>query len=227
MPSICKNWPCYINTLCFISALLQSFLFTQLASSGSATVNFDEGCNNIVGPVGLDMSPSHFNRQTCGGARAHYIIMLSGRLFILTSSSRTVTSSATVISSIGGGSWLFRANHQHRQMYKIQHSRSSLTRSYVLYPLQIPPPPPQTCPHQLLIQPISRAALFTRKLWSHPLTALPCLIVALPCGTHTAYSSPTQRTYLTTKSCLQHIYVVLHDHFILSCFVFSCYICPE
>lgn len=72
-------------------------------------VNLGEGCNNIVEPVGLDMSPVHFKRQTCGGAAAHYVIMLSKWLFILTSSSRTVTSAPTAAPSIGGGSQLFQA----------------------------------------------------------------------------------------------------------------------
>lgn len=111
MPSMCKKTD-PATSIPYVSFLhyCSHFLFTQLASCGSATVSLDQGCNNIVEPVGLDMSPSHFNRQTCGGAGAHYVIMLSGRLFILTSSSHTVTSSPPVVSSIGGGSWLFRAN---------------------------------------------------------------------------------------------------------------------
>ncbi len=127
---------------CFIAVVL----FTQLASSRSASVSLDVECNNIVVPVGLDMSPSHFNRQTCGGAGAHYVIMLSGRLFILTSSSHKVTSARTA-ECING------------------RKKSSLTRRfYVLYPLPLPQPTPRTRPHQLLILPISRAALFTGKL---------------------------------------------------------------
>lgn len=125
----------------------------------------------------------------------------------------TQSSSPAVASSIGGGRRFFRANERRRQMYNIQHSKSPLKRRLcVLYPLQLPPPPPQTRLHQLLIQPISRAALFTRKLWSHPLTALPCLIVAIPCGPHSARSPPshppTHCTYWTTK--FQHIHVRLH-----------------
>lgn len=115
--------------------------------------------------------------------------MLSGQLFTLTFSSHTVPSWPSVIPSVPGGSWSFTANHQNGQMLKIQHCMSSL-RSHlnVIYPLQLPPPPPRTRPHQLLIQPISRAALFTRKPWSHPLTVLLCLIVAFPGGTHTTHN---------------------------------------
>lgn len=67
-------------------------------------------------------------------------------------------------------------------------------RLHVLHLPQLPSPPPQTRRHQLLNQPISRAALFTRKLWSHPLTAVPRLIVVVPCGAHSAHSATTQRT---------------------------------
>jgi len=65
---------------------------------------WSEGVTTLWSLWDLTWAQSHFNRQTCGGAAAHYIIMLSGRLFILTSSSHTVTSSPTVISSIGPGS---------------------------------------------------------------------------------------------------------------------------
>lgn len=90
-------------------------------------VNLGEGCNNIVEPVGLDMSPVHFKRQTCGGAAAHYVIMLSERLFILTSSSRTVTSAPTAAPSTGEGASFFRPNQ--RQMHSTTHPESPQTAS--------------------------------------------------------------------------------------------------
>lgn len=76
-----------------------------------------------------------------------------------------------------------------------RHIHSLLKRRlHVLHLPQLPSPPPQTRRHQLLNQPISRAALFTRKLWSHPLTPLPRLIVVVPCGARSARSPTAQRT---------------------------------
>lgn len=154
----------------------------QLAGSGSATAGLNRCCDNFVG---LDMIPRRFNCQLCGGARAYYVIMLSGRLFTRTSLSHIDTSSPTVGTSIGGGNCL--SSHQHWQMHKIQRPESFSNKTVaVFYPLQFPLLPAQTTSHQLLIQPISRAALFTRKPWSHPLTLLSSLVVVLPCDAHTA-----------------------------------------
>lgn len=56
------------------SALLLSVLLTQLARSGSV---WTKGCDNVVEPVGPDMSPSHFNRQNMWRGRSslcHYAV---------------------------------------------------------------------------------------------------------------------------------------------------------
>lgn len=67
----------------------------------------------------------------------------------------------------GGGGWLplmwtdARATFKHFLFMLVRWLRAAAA----------PPPPPRTRPHQLLIQPISQAALFTAPPRSHPSTA--------------------------------------------------------
>ena len=99
-----KTRQCRVRTLCFIPALLPWVLLTQLARSGSV---WTKGCNNIVEPVGPDMSPSHFNRQNMWRGRSslcHYVVRPIVYSDILVSAAASTGGRG----GGGGGSWTDR-----------------------------------------------------------------------------------------------------------------------
>lgn len=136
--------------------------------------------------------------KTCGGAGAHYVIMLSGRLFILTSWSQPRHQWEEEEEEAG------RTDVQ-RIALDVFSNKAAVCSSIH---------PPRTRPHQLLIQPISKAALFTRKLWSHPLTPLPRLIVASPRRRSHSPQSPSTLHILDHR--IQNIHEGLRAHSLFS-----------
>lgn len=101
-PSNCSRWPCCINILRFISGLLWSFVFMQLAGSGSIWVKgvttlwslWDLTWAQVILTVKHVVGPGLIMSLCCQGDCLFWHLRLT----------------QSHPASIGGGSWLFRAS---------------------------------------------------------------------------------------------------------------------